>query len=86
MDALKKHRERNICVGGIASSTNHCITKPQPKKKDSVYSELMISKVKENQDKLLGSADDQEEEEYEEGEEDDEEEEEEEDDEGEEEI
>lgn len=86
LDALKKHRERNICVGGIASSTNHCITKPQPKKKDSVYSELMISKVKENQDKLLGSADDQEEEEYEEGEEDDEEEEEEEDDEGEEEI
>ncbi|ABN68245.2 Metallothionein expression activator, partial [Scheffersomyces stipitis CBS 6054] len=53
LDALKKHRERNICVGGIASSTNHCITKPQPKKKDSVYSELMISKVKENQDKLL---------------------------------
>ncbi|ODV80243.1 uncharacterized protein CANTADRAFT_49926 [Suhomyces tanzawaensis NRRL Y-17324] len=35
LDALKKHRNRNICVGGITSNVNHCVTKPQKKRMNS---------------------------------------------------
>lgn len=28
-DAMRKHRARNICVGGVASSENHCVVKPR---------------------------------------------------------
>lgn len=34
LDAMRKHRARNICVGGDASNENHCIVKP--KRKSSV--------------------------------------------------
>lgn len=29
LDAMRKHRARNICIGGVASSGLHCVTKPK---------------------------------------------------------
>lgn len=41
LDAMRKHRARNICSGGIANSENNCITKPQKSRKGVASPELL---------------------------------------------
>ncbi|KAG7664591.1 SWI5 [[Candida] subhashii] len=45
LDALKKHQERNICVGGFGK-TNNCVTKPK-KRTMKVLDALMSDKLEE---------------------------------------
>ncbi|CUM64412.1 uncharacterized protein PRCAT00002015001 [Priceomyces carsonii] len=47
LDAMKKHRERNICIGGIASNTNNYVTKPQKKGKHETLDSIKCEKLNE---------------------------------------
>lgn len=60
LDAMKKHRERNICIGGVSSTTNNCITKPPRRSKNSIIDEITSDKINEelsssNQEPLLST-------------------------------
>lgn len=52
VDALKKHKARNICAGGSASNENHCITKPHRKNKqdilDNFTSDRLVDEINSN--------------------------------------
>lgn len=40
LDAMRKHRARNICIGGVASNENHCIVKPKRKNSQILMDEF----------------------------------------------
>jgi len=47
LDALKKHKERNICIGGTASTTNNSVVKPlsKSKPKNDILDEFTSNKL-----------------------------------------
>lgn len=56
LDALKKHRARNICIGGLASNENHCVTKPPRKEKGCSIDEKKAEILAEEAEYLLPMA------------------------------
>ncbi|EGW33945.1 uncharacterized protein SPAPADRAFT_59333 [Spathaspora passalidarum NRRL Y-27907] len=53
LDALKKHQERNICVGGLTKANTSRVTKPQ-KKKDMVLDVLTSDKLEDQLSSEIG--------------------------------
>ena len=53
LDALRKHRARNICVGGLASHENHCITKPPRKDKVEILDGMTSERLSEDIQTIL---------------------------------
>lgn len=48
LDALNKHKARNICIGGVASKENHCVTKPQKKDKQEILDGVTSERLTED--------------------------------------
>mmetsp|Transcript_8840 Transcript_8840/g.11040 ORF Transcript_8840/g.11040 Transcript_8840/m.11040 type:complete len:652 (-) Transcript_8840:135-2090(-) len=53
LDALRKHRARNICIGGVASNENHCITKPPRKDKVEILDGMTSERLSEDIQAIL---------------------------------
>ncbi|RLV89569.1 Cell wall transcription factor ACE2 [Spathaspora sp. JA1] len=54
LDALKKHQERNICIGGLSKTNNNRIMKPQKKNKDMALDILTSEKLEEQLSSEIG--------------------------------
>lgn len=60
LDAMRKHRARNICSGGFASTEEHGISKPHRKSRNEVLDEFTSDRLSEDlgtsmEENLLGS-------------------------------
>ncbi|CAK7913305.1 cell wall transcription factor Ace2p [[Candida] anglica] len=55
IDAMRKHRARNICVGGMANHDSHCVSKPK-RKSIRVIDDITSDMLQEELSSSLGSS------------------------------
>lgn len=57
LDALKKHRARNICIGGIANTENNSISKPHKRAKPEILDLMTTTKLAQDIKSSISSSD-----------------------------